>query len=521
MRVIAARWPALANVDRGGAAFMAAVIAIQLFFYATCPAVPSHDPNGGWEQWWDQGLYLKSARAFLALDLSETSHWYPIGYSLLAVPFLKLFTDPFFVPNLISFIVFAWAFRRYFKPMIGNLGVAIAFIGALFFPMVTYIPFASANILWMQFVMPWNTIPIAAIFMGMLCIFREMRPDDSLWKDFLPGLLVGAVFAIKPAELFPLAFIGVAWLTITLRTRERAWRRIGAAAAGALVVAIPVLALSIRIHGGLSSPYTRVVDNIGMQFGDFAERATNIFIDAGASYGDAHSALIQVLPWFPLLAPLALVGTVLYPRTLLAPIAMSASAMAIYLAYNDFSPTNVLHYQLIHYLVWTFPVIAAAGIATALSARGHPGQLIACGTAIVLGCAIASLRVVPTIVRSAGVEWRTDATGRRFDIRFAEPTAIDAIDVVPRSASFAARGAAIGVEVDARSAARFRDYLIVELPDRTRVIFQHPLRAIHVALVVPGIAADAVADIDTLRFSKRLGAGPWAAHTADVRPLPE
>jgi hypothetical protein len=518
--MIAARWPALARVDRGGAVFLAIVITLQLLLYWMHPAVPGHDPASSWEGWWDQSQYLKSARAFLALDLSESSHWYPIGYSLLAVPFLKLFTDPFFVPNLVSFIVFAWAFHRYFKPMIGTLGVAIAFIGALFFPRVTYIPFPSPHILWIQFVEPWNTIPIAAIVMSILCILREMRADDSLWKDFLPGVLIGLVFAIKPAEVLPLAIVGVAWLAITLRTRERPWLRIGAAAAGALVVALPVLALTIRIHGGLSSPYTRVIDNIGMQFGDFGERATNIFIDAGPSYG-VHSALIQVMPWFPLLAPLALVGAVLQPRALLAPVALSVATVLVYLAYNDFSPLSILHFHLIHYLVWTFPVIAACGIATALSARHHPKQLVACAVAIALGCGIASLRVVPKAVPNAAVEWRTDAKGRAFDIRFAAAVSLDAIDIVPRVASNTVRRDPAVLKIDGKPQAVYRDYRIVTLPDRMRVIFQHPQSATRVSLIAPDIAADEIADIEPLRFSLRFGAGPWAAHSSDVRPVPD
>jgi hypothetical protein len=53
------------------------------------------------------------------------------------------------------------------------------------------------------------------------------------------------------------------------------------------------------------------------------------------------------------------------------------------------------------------------------------------------------------------------------------------------------------------------------------VIFQHPLDASRVSLRVPGIDSVEIADIDALRFSSRFGAGPWATHSADVRPLPD
>jgi hypothetical protein len=40
-----------------------------------------------------------------------------------------------------------------------------------------------------------------------------------------------------------------------------------------------------------------------------------------------------------------------------------------------------------------------------------------------------------------------------------------------------------------------------------------------VSLDASGIAPNDAASVDAVRFSLRLGAGPWAAHTADVRPL--
>ena len=77
----------LARLDIPCAIFFVAVVAFDLALYWTYPAVPFHDPTRGWEGWWDQSQYLKSARALAAFDLSAPMHWYPIGYSLLVAPF--------------------------------------------------------------------------------------------------------------------------------------------------------------------------------------------------------------------------------------------------------------------------------------------------------------------------------------------------------------------------------------------------------------------------------------------------
>ncbi|MGC4037799.1 MAG: hypothetical protein QM764_17685 [Chitinophagaceae bacterium] len=208
-------------------------------------------------------------------------------------------------------IVFAWAFQRYFRPLIGMFGVALAFFGALALPLVTKIPFEVRHLLWLQFVVPWNTIPVAAMFMSLICLVHELEPQTPLSRHLLIGALVGAIVAIKPVEVLPLTVAGSWYLAKTLKDRSTALRRIGATVCGVVVTAGPVVALGIYIHHGLSSPYTDEIGQIGMSAADLPQRAIDLFVDAGPSFGEPNTALFGLLPWFPILAPLAIVGAAL------------------------------------------------------------------------------------------------------------------------------------------------------------------------------------------------------------------
>ena len=510
--------PVLPRIDIACAVFIATVVLVQIVLYCTYPATPFHHPTHGWEGWADQGLYLKSARALAALDLSASQHWYPIGYALLAAPFVPLFSDPFFVPNLLCMVAFAWMFQRYFRPLIGMAGVAVAFFGVLLLPMTSQLPLEAQHFLWLQFVIPWTTVPIAPLLMAALCFVCEPRDDDRVGKDFLIGALAGAVAGIKPVELVPLAVLAIWYLAVTLRDRATAVRRIGMAACGALVVGGAVLGLEGHIHPGFSSPYTRTIGHIGMSLSNLPQRAIDLFVDAGPSYGEPNTALMRWLPWFPILAPLALVGAVLRWRELVGPVALAAAAFVTYLAYNDFGPTNVLHYFLIHYVAWTLPVIAASGLYMAVCAARRPRLAIPCAVAIGATLIVASLRIELRPAPFSHIESRMVSGGRAFDVDFAAPTHLDAIDLPPNLAVGALNpyDNPLKFAVDQAPLKAYSGYRMLDLPDRLRVIFTRPVNATHVSFEMPGVDATAAVAVRPIRFSLRLASGPWAKHSANL-----
>ena len=62
------------------------------------------------------GRYYDSLRALAAGNLDPAQHWYPLGYAILAVPFVFLGDHPFFVIDLVSLLV---AYRAFIAFAIG------------------------------------------------------------------------------------------------------------------------------------------------------------------------------------------------------------------------------------------------------------------------------------------------------------------------------------------------------------------------------------------------------------------
>ena len=71
--------------------------------YLTYSPVPGNSAQYplGWWGWIDQGLYLKSAKAFASFDLSSDAHFYPPLYPFLGGIFLPLSEmHPFYLLDL-------------------------------------------------------------------------------------------------------------------------------------------------------------------------------------------------------------------------------------------------------------------------------------------------------------------------------------------------------------------------------------------------------------------------------------
>src|SRR2546430_6397369 len=92
------------------ALFILAVAIAYFIAYATAPSVPG--PRGpGWFAWFDQGQYLRSAKALAAGNFSPDSHFYPPLYPLAGAVFVRwLPQHPFLVVDLAAFLVTAFAF---------------------------------------------------------------------------------------------------------------------------------------------------------------------------------------------------------------------------------------------------------------------------------------------------------------------------------------------------------------------------------------------------------------------------
>src|SRR5690349_18806700 len=76
-------------ITRWGAYALLALYAAYYFADAAAPGNWTDYPLGWWG-WWDQSQYLASTRNLLNGNLTPEGHWYPLGYSILAAPFVAV-----------------------------------------------------------------------------------------------------------------------------------------------------------------------------------------------------------------------------------------------------------------------------------------------------------------------------------------------------------------------------------------------------------------------------------------------
>jgi hypothetical protein len=497
------------SVDLGLTGFLALVTIVHLVIYASTTGSPLDGAAPVWRGFWDQSQYLRSARAFAEGNLSPQEHWYALGYPLLAVPFLRVIPkDPYFVVNLASLLIFAAAFLIYFRPVIGSAASMAAFLAAQLLPVSVDAPHRLSFPIWLQYVLPWNTIPVAAILMAILCIARGLRPGDSRVTDGVLGALSAALAVIRPGDALALLVAG-GWYFRQRVLKERAIGHIGAALLGAGIVLGFDLALTLAIYGGLATPYHEEVRKIGASLSDFHERAFAIMVDAGATHEEPNTALLALQPWLTLALPLAIGWAVVDRRNGFLVIVSAAVSIATYICFNDFWPYAILRLSLIHYVVWTLPILTAGGIAGAICLV-RARRWLALAAVLTGAILLASVRLVPSPVAPVRVSIEPEPDGRtRYEIVFPSAQDLDALDL--RGATTVdARGVTLksfDVSHDGKPLEVFSGYRPLQLRDALRIGFNRHIEASQVSLVLDrGIANHPArpSDVAALQFTLTL-----------------
>ncbi|RYD85471.1 MAG: hypothetical protein EOP84_02405 [Verrucomicrobiaceae bacterium] len=461
-------------------AFLLAVGIFHLWFYGGYENMPENHPTAGWEGWWDQSQYLRSARALAAGNLNPAEHWYPLGYPVLAAPFARAgFQDPFLIPNLILVLAFAFAFLLFFRRYIGS-GLSIAvFFATMLLPWIISVPYEVRHIVWLQYVIPWNTIPVAAAYMFILLLMRSLQGGDALWRHALLGALAGLVLVCRPADLIALLPVAL-FYGFQVVLRERRWRGAFAAVAGLMAVIGPIALLMLSIYGGLQTPYSENIENIGLTPHYLLERAFAVGVDASMSWGLSDNSLLNVFPWLVVALPFAILAAIRRPKEIGMLITVCACAFTTYVCFNDFSPLNIFRYFLIHYIVWMLPVLAAAGcvgvVALVRSRSVHSSVLVGAGVA---GMAVlSSFKAMPEPVWSRLENSVAPDGSRTSTFVFDGPQRINAVDI-PGSNSNPEilYGNPYGVQFDSRPLRALSEYREVRLADRVRLVFNRPVTA--------------------------------------------
>ncbi len=306
----------------------------------------------GWWSWADQTKYVEAANALAQGRVDAASYYFPLGYSALAVPFVRLMpAQPFFWPNLACVLlsaVLAWRLaRRWLSPL------ASVALGALFIA-------THAVLLRLTMVIPWNTLPVqAALLGGMLLVLTRRDGAAVAWL----AAIAAVTYWMRPGDAACFAPLLV-FATLRLPT----WRaRVGWGALGVMLIAASAGAmawLNLRTFGHWRTPYEQgTFENIGFFSYPMLHKAYWLLVDGETFFGEYGSALLWRYPWLFLAVP----GVVFWVRrdgvAGVACVATIALNWGLYFNYNDFVPSAVFRFSLIHYLVWAFVPLAIAATA--------------------------------------------------------------------------------------------------------------------------------------------------------------
>lgn len=395
-------WGRLGRATTTGAGCVLVLVYIQA--YLGNPARPgrSHGWPLGWWGWWDQSLYLRSARAFADGSFSPDQHWYPLAYPLIGAPFVGFWPrHAFFVPDLLCLVAAYVAFLAFAEAA----GVAAGWAALLF--LLSSVAFEVLQAVWAE---PWtSTLSTALIWWLLALTARHLAPPTAerrrnvrVAPSIATGVLAVCIVFTRPIDALVVAIwgAGVAGFAV----RDRAWQSVLALwpiGAGMLLASVPAILLWLRIYGAAPSPYVIQSRSIGFEFHALWWK-TALLLLTPQPWFPAGSGMIARFPWllFGIAGILALPwivrGRALRLLALLA--VMIVGYCVLFFAYVDLLPTGLWRFLNIHYFAWAIPgyALLAALLVRDLAGKRWPrGVAVA---AIIGTAALLCVRVVPRAV---------------------------------------------------------------------------------------------------------------------------
>jgi len=360
--------------------------------YFSDPALPGNDPAQplGWWVWWDQSQYIASARAMARHDWAPVHHWYPLGYAMLAVPFVRLMpAHPFFFVDLASLLACYGGFLMVARRVgIGTLWAVLAFVLAV----------AADKAFLLTWFEPWNTSPTAALLWLLLAAIAAhvAAPAVSYPRLGAIGLLAASIPLVRPVEALTAALCLAAVLLHDGLARRIGWRGLLALAAGAALVALPYAVVYLHIYGLRQTDYMRASRQLGFVPGDIGFKAYVLLVDPRAWFGTGQG-LLQHAPWMVLglagIVP-ALRAAAPPARWVLGLLALVLLAQAaLYICYIDLLPPGLWYYRNVHYFKPLVPGMALLALLWLRQLLYGPRRPAILALAVVL--AVLAVRIEP------------------------------------------------------------------------------------------------------------------------------
>lgn len=352
---------------------------LYLVAYFSHRALPGNDPARpvGWAGYWDQSHYIDSAGALAFGRLSKETYWYPLGYPLLGAPFYRwLPQHPFLWPNLACVLGIGATFYQIAKRVVAPLEAILL--------MLVFIAFYR-DLTISSLVIPWNTIPTHFLAYSVVLLIGLATPVPG--RILAATFCVGLIYLCRPGDAACMALIPA--IAICRLPSWTARFRVGAIALAVLLLFHgAVLLVNQAVFGDWSTPYQKVVADIG--FGSFPilPKLFLMFVDGRPLFEQRDSALLLRFPWLVLAIPGALCILRRQGIASLGLLLGIAATWVIYLSYNDLWPGNIFIYLLFHYLFWTLPLLALLAYLSLKEAWRFRGGGWLLATSVVLPFAI-------------------------------------------------------------------------------------------------------------------------------------
>ncbi len=327
-------------------------------------------------------------------------------------------------------------------------------------------------------VVPWNTIPTQLSLLAGVWVFWDRTNNRGVsWLASLAAI----TYLIRPVDAACFAPMLV-WAVLRLPTwRERITHGLlgmGIAAMGVATVGL----VNLAVFGSWNSPYVQVsLAAVGFNSYPATFQWFWLLVDGSVFFGEEGAALVFRYPWL-LLVPSGAIWWIRRDGVKVAIIlATVLLSWGLYFRYNDFVPSGIFRFSLIHYLTWSFPLLF--GLAVAGGWFGwrdricRMGLVLAVLLAVIMTGLDLSERVLPVEV---GPGWAKLPESRPLWVQFPKE---------PLEKSGAIR-------LDGRALQESRDYHIPYVPSDLRLLLGCRAQGTKLELTTGTTTAPQVGDYD-------------------------
>gem|GEM_PF-2445554 len=387
------------------------------------PGIGDGANRDGWWTWSDQLKYLRQAEAIAAGEVNAETYFYPLGYSVLAAPFVRWMPAHAFLPPNLALVLGAaavwWRIGRRWLGAAEVLGVGVVFG-------VTHWWLLADSV-----VVPWNTLATQLTMLAGVWVVvrkrRESEPQRPLAHPDVSGRaarshesgrvwilagLAAATYLVRPVDVVAFGPL-LAWAV----WRVPGWKekmRLGAGAAVVVAVAWAMVGwLNLKVFGSWRTPYEAAsMETVGFFGYPVSFKAFWLLLEGRPLFEEVEPGLLWRYPWLWFAAPAAVWWGRKDGGAGVAAVGAVGANAFVYLNYNDLTPAGIYRFTLIHYIAWWFPLLFLVVVAAAKSVWAE-GGVRSLGKWMVAGVAVAviaaGVRLEPRVkgVREeAGGGWR-------------------------------------------------------------------------------------------------------------------